>query len=151
MSNKEDQEKEKFVNPIDKDKITENPGLLPYAHTVGSALVKPEDKGRIKGLAVSAMYEQTDMQMEQIREQIALLAQQAQAIQDRVNISETIYLADMGFKPLISHIYHLYTKSDNSHVLSMVGPNEWGKSCPYTFVASVKLLADHTWDILESA
>ncbi|MFK8102129.1 MAG: DUF2452 domain-containing protein [Saprospiraceae bacterium] len=139
--------KEGFQNPIDKDKIAENPHLLPYAHTVGGAVIKPEDKGRIKGLAVSAMYEQTDQQIGQIREQMELLAQQAKAIQDRIHVSEAIYLAEMNFKPLISHQYHLYKKSDEKHVLSMIGPKEWGKNPPYEFVASVKLLADHTWDI----
>ena len=48
---------EPFVNPIDKDKIAENPHLLPYAHTVGGSVIKPIDKGRTKGLALDAMYE----------------------------------------------------------------------------------------------
>ena len=30
---------EAFVNPIDKDKVAENPGLLPYAHTAGGAVI----------------------------------------------------------------------------------------------------------------
>ena len=60
--------KEEFVNPIDKDKIAEQPGLLPYAHHVGSGLVKPEDQGKLKGLALSAMEHQTDMQLDQIRQ-----------------------------------------------------------------------------------
>ena len=58
---------ENFQNPIDKDKIAESPHLLPYAHTVGGALIKPIDKGRVKGLAVASMYEQTEMQLDQIR------------------------------------------------------------------------------------
>jgi len=32
--------------------------------------------------------------------------------------------------------------------MSMVSPGEWGKKMPYDFVATIKLLADHTWDIL---
>ena len=32
----------------------------------------------------------------------------------------------------------------------MVGPDEWGKQSPYDFIATVKLLSDHTWDILEN-
>ena len=44
-----------FVNPIDPDKIAENPHLLPYAHQVGSAVIKPEDQGKLKGRALSAM------------------------------------------------------------------------------------------------
>jgi len=50
---------------------------------------------------------------------------------------------------LVSHIYHLYKKKNGKHVLSMVGPNEWGKNAPYEFVATMKLLADHTWDIMD--
>jgi hypothetical protein len=141
-------EDEGFVNPIDKDKVTDIPSILPYAHTVGGAVIKPIDKGRVKGLAVSAMYEQTEMQLDQIRQQINLLAEQASHIKNRVKISEDIYNADMNFKPLIGHIYHLYLNKNQRNVLSMIGPNEWGKSKPYEFVATVKLLADHTWDIL---
>lgn len=142
--------KESFINPIDKDKIAENPHLLPYAHTVGGAVIKPIDKGRVKGLALSAMYEQTDVQLDQIRKQVELLVQQAQTIHDRVKISEDIYQAEMGFKPLISHTYHLYKKSDGTNVLSMVAPQEWGTKPPYEFTASVRLLSDHTWEIIEN-
>jgi len=144
----EEKEEPPFVNPIDEDKIAENPHLLPYAHTVGGAVIRPEDKGRLKGLAVTAMYEQTDKQLLQIREQIELLAVQAKAIQKRVEVSERIYSADLNFRPNIGHIYHLYNKNNQQDVLSMIGPDEWGKSCPYEFVASIKLMADHTWEIL---
>ncbi|MEL6717530.1 MAG: DUF2452 domain-containing protein [Bacteroidota bacterium] len=137
-------------NPIDKDKIAENPHLLPYAHTVGGAVIKPIDKGRVKGLAVSAMHEQTNMQLDQIRKQVELLVSQAQLIHDRVEISERIYLADINFKPLIGKTYHLYQRKNGKEVLSMVAPNEWGRSKPYEFVASVKLLADHTWEIMDN-
>ena len=40
---------DKKINPIDKDKIAKDPHLLPYAHTVGGAIIKPIDKGRAKG------------------------------------------------------------------------------------------------------
>lgn len=142
-------EEELKFNPIDKDKIAENPHLLPYAHTVGGSVIKPIDKGRVKGLAVSAMYDQTEVQLDQIREQVTLLAAQAEKIHKRVEVSEKIYGAEMSFKPLIGHIYHLYQRKNGKDVLSMVAPTEWGRSMPFAeFVASVKLLSDHTWDIL---
>lgn len=144
-------EKKEFINPIDEDKVTEAPHSLPYAHTVGGAVIKPIDKGRVKGLAVTAMYEQTDMQLGQIREQIELLASQAKTIQRRVEISERIYSCQMNFKPLINHVYHLYKRDSEEEILSMVGPAEWGRSNPLHFVATVKLLADHTWEIMEIA
>ena len=139
-------------NPIDKDKVAENPGLLPYAHTVGGAVIKPMDKGRTKGLAVEAMRQQTNMQLEQIKKQMELLADQARKLGDRIQISQSIYGADINFKPLIGHLYHLYDRKDGVRVLSMIGPREWGRSFPFeAFVASVQLLADHTWDIIETA
>ena len=141
---------EEFVNPIDPDKITENPHSLEYPHHAGSALVKPEDQGRIKGNALAAMEHQTDMQLSQIYQQMQLLADQAKKLNDRKTISEIIYRADMRFEPLINHVYHLYEKDDRSHLLSLIAPDQWGRSKKtFEFVATVRLLADHTWDILE--
>lgn len=146
---KKEQNKAQNPNPIDPDKVAENPHLLPYAHTVGGVQIKPIDKGRVKGRAVSAMYEQTDMQLDQIRKQIELLAEQAKHIQDRVQISEQIYQAEVNFEPLIGFVYHLYERSNGKFVLSMVGPDEWGSKPPYLFISTVKMLADHTWEIQE--
>lgn len=150
MSKKD--EKTVFINPIDPDKIAENPHLLPYAHTVGGVAIKPIDKGKVKGRAVKAMYKQTDMQLDQIKAQIELLAKQARNIQQRIIISEQIYHAQMNFEPLIGFTYHLYERRDGSnYVLSMVSPQEWGANPPYRFIATVELLADHTWDVLTAA
>lgn len=137
-------------NPIDKDKITENPHNLPYAHHVGSALVKPEDKGKLKSRALAAMEKQTNAQLSIIKEQIELLAEQAKRIQKRVEISERIYLAEIKLETFIGHHYFLYEQTDNSTLLSMIAPEQWGKrGCPYkTFIAEVQLLSDHTWDII---
>jgi len=132
-----------------KEKTAENPGTLPYAHQSGSAIIKPEDKGKITGRAVSAMHSQTDMQMAQIYQQMQLLAEQANNIKKRVEISEKIYQTSMGFEPLINHIYFLYEKNEGDTFLSLIAPEEWGKKVRnYKFLAEVKLLADHTWDIL---
>ncbi|HCQ29810.1 MAG TPA: DUF2452 domain-containing protein [Flavobacteriales bacterium] len=139
-----------FTNPIDKDKITETPSTLPYAHHVGSAIIKPEDKGRIKGRAMAAMVEQTNSQMQQIYEQMQLLAQQAKKLEQRVLVSEKIYNAEMNFQPVIGHTYYLYRRKNGKQVLSMVAPENWGKTIPFeAFEAKVKLLADHTWEVLD--
>ncbi len=141
---------EEFVNPIDPDKITENPNTLEYPHHAGSALVKPEDKGKIKGRALAAMEHQTDMQLDQIYEQMQLLAAQAKKLNLRKDVSELIYQAEMRFEPLINHIYHLYRKEDGNYLLSLIAPDQWGRSKrSFEFLATVRLLADHTWDVLE--
>lgn len=140
---------EQIINPIDGEKIAENPHLLPYAHERGGASIKPVDQGKIKGLAVSAMYEQTDMQLDQIKAQIELLAKQANEIQNRMSISERIYEAEMGIDPIIGRTYYLYVRDNGKNLMSMVSPAEWGTRIPFNYIATIKLLADHTWDILE--
>ena len=141
---------EEFINPIDPDKITENPHSLEYAHHAGSALIKPEDQGKIKGRALSAMEYQTDMQLNQIYEQMQLLAEQAKKLADRKKISELIYTAEMRFEPLINHTYYLYKKENGIHLLSLVAPGQWGKSGKsLIYLATIKLLADHTWEVID--
>ena len=142
---------EEFVNPIDPDKVAINPGLLPYAHSAGGAVIRPEDKGRIKGNAMTAMYEQTERQMDQLRKQMETLATQAKQLQRRKEVSENIYQATLNFRPVVGHIYHLYRKADDTHTLSLIAPEEWGRKKPYTFLATCQLLYDHTWEVLSEA
>ncbi|MES2331388.1 MAG: DUF2452 domain-containing protein [Bacteroidota bacterium] len=120
--------------------------VLPYASSVGSVAIRPTKEGVIKHKALSAMEEQTNMQLDQIKQQIELLAKQAQEIRKRKELSLMIYEASLRFKPQIEHTYHLYEKKDGIHMLSLVGPNEWGGAGPFKqFISSVRLLADHTW------
>jgi Protein of unknown function (DUF2452) len=139
---------EDFINPINKDKITEIPGLLPYAHTAGGAIIRPDDMGKVKGRSIVAMRQQTDRQMNQLYEQMEVLARQAKAIAQRKEISERIYNAAMGFEPIINETYFMYEKEDGSDLLSLVAPNEWGRAFKYSrYLAKCLLLADHTWDV----
>lgn len=140
--------KDSFVNPINKDKVAENPGLLPYAHTAGGAVIKPEDMGKVKGRSIVAMRQQTDRQMGQLYEQMEVLARQANLLSQRKEISERIYEASMGFEPIINQTYYLYEKENATDLLSLIAPNEWGRSFKYSrFLATCLLLADHTWDV----
>ncbi|MCS6929438.1 MAG: DUF2452 domain-containing protein [Saprospiraceae bacterium] len=148
--NEEKKAEKPVVNPIDKDKVAEHPGVLPYAHTVGSAVIRPEDEGRIRGIAMRAMYDQTERQMEQLRQQMETLVNQAKALQKRVKVSEAIYEAEIPFQPVIHHVYYLYERrSDGKRLLSLISPEEWGNRCPYEYLATVRLLGDHTWEVLE--
>jgi hypothetical protein len=98
------------------------------------------------------MYDQTDRQMEQLRQQMETLMEQARSLGDRMQVSELIYMADIPFQPVIHHYYHLYQrKSNGAHLLSMIAPHEWGRSNPYQHLATVRLLGDHTWEVLEGA
>lgn len=120
--------------------------VLPYAASVSGAIIKPTEEGMIRHKALTAMEEQTNMQLDQIRKQIELLALQAQEIQKRKELSLMIYKAKLNFQPVIGQVYYLYEKKDESIFISMISPQEWGSAGPFErFVAKVKLLADHTW------
>ena len=125
--------------------------VLPYSASVAGALVKPTEEGVIRHKALTAMEEQTNMQLDQIRRQIELLALQAQEIHKRKELSMVIYGAKLSFKPDIGQIYYLYEKNDGGHMISLISPREWGASMPWKkYVASVQLLADHTWKEVDS-
>ncbi|MEO5564699.1 MAG: DUF2452 domain-containing protein [Chitinophagaceae bacterium] len=120
--------------------------VLPYSASVSGAVIKPNEEGMIKHKALTAMEEQTNMQLHQIRQQIELLALQAQEIQKRKDLSMMIYKANLSFRPNIGQTYYLYEKKDGNHILSLISPKEWGGAGPFNkFIAGVKLLADHTW------
>lgn len=145
--------KEIDVSKIDLDllkkKTADLPGLIEYAHSLGGFSVVPTEQGQIKGKAMQAMSEQTQMQLDMILEQMRLLAKQAKRLKDRINVSTDIYKAKISFQPNVGSYYFLYQKEDEKLVLSMVGPEEWGsKNAIGDFVAEVKLLADHTWEII---
>ena len=138
-----------YFNPIDKDKTTDTPNTLPYPHHIGSVAVRPEDVGKLKSRALSAMEEQTHQQLSLIQRQVELLAQQANAIKQRVEISHKIYTALISFEPFVGNIYHLY-EQEGAYKLMMIAPDEWGRTKKENliFLNSVRLLSDHTWEIL---
>ena len=151
----DDQKKPRPINvdEIDmqrmKDRTTDLPALLQYAHSIGGFSIVPTEQGVIKGQAMQAMKEQTEMHMGQIYDQMQLLAEQANKLKRRAEVSFEIYDANMGFKPIIGQTYYLYQKKGQK-LLSIVSPKEWGKSMPFEkYLAKVRLLADHTWDIIE--
>jgi predicted transcriptional regulator len=121
--------------------------VVPYSTSVSGAVIKATEEGVIRHKALTAMEEQTNMQLDQIRKQIELLAIQAQEIQMRKELSMLVYNAKLSFVPVIGHTYFLYQKKDDSHILSLISPKEYGGGAgPYKkYIAPVKLLADHTW------
>ena len=82
--------KEAFINPIDEDNVAENPHSLTYGHHRGSVPIIPSNEGDIKHKSLSAMQQQTNSQLMQIKEQMELLAKQATEIKNRIDVSEPV-------------------------------------------------------------
>lgn len=127
--------------------------VLPYASSVTSAVIRQNEAGLIRHQALEAMEEQTHMQLEQIRQQIELLAAQAKEIQKRKELSMMIYSTKLGFAPVIGKTYYLYENADATYFVTMIAPQEWGRKSTFAsrFIAAVRLLADHTWKEVEMA
>lgn len=118
---------EKGQSFINKDVYHKQLSVLPYASSVGSVAIRPTKEGVIKHKALAAMEEQTNMHLNQIKEQIELLAKQAQEIRKRKELSLMIYDARLSFKPQIGHTYHLYEKLNGSHILSFSCATRMGR------------------------
>lgn len=136
--------KEKEPEPY----YTGEASLAPVPMHVASAPIRPDDKGKLKATAYEAMRQHADQQVKMLRKQAELIMEQVKEIEERVEISRQIYEADFRFIPQIGNVYHLYDKG-GERILSLIGPDEWGRSTKFdTHIASVRLLADKTWEIL---
>lgn len=125
--------------------------LSPIPLSIGSPVIKPEDRNQIKANAVEAMHHYANQEISMLKKQADLIMQQVREIEQRLKISEHIYTSDIRFVPVVNQVYHLYEKDDH-YSLSLVGPEEWGRSkTTRKYVASVKLLGDHSWDIVRKA
>ena len=146
------------VDEIDLERmktlISEAPGSSEYAVERGGVAFAPTKAGAIKSRAFKVMDEQIGMQMDNIMEQIQVLARQAESLKVRREISEEIYRSAMKFEPLVGDTYYLY-KTPKGNILSILSPEEFGDKKMaekgYSFEAKAKLLADCTWDILDKA
>jgi hypothetical protein len=124
----------------------------PVPLSVNSPIIKGIDKNKIQAVAVEAMHLQAHQQMALLKKQAELIMQQVKEIEERLKVSELIYQAEMRFKPVLGQTYHLYENETGVFSISIIGPEEWGKSnTKKRFVSTVKLLGDHTWDVLDKS
>lgn len=128
------------------------PNLLPYPHNVGAPAFHPNQRGVITEQSRKAMSEQVKIQKEQILEQVKLLQKQYSELIDRENISELIYQIDFKFKPVPGQSYYIYLREDdNTYFISLIEPNHWGRTSSPSYIASVRLLYDLTWHIIDKS
>ncbi|MEY2924962.1 MAG: hypothetical protein RLZZ337_1510 [Bacteroidota bacterium] len=122
----------------------------PIPLSVSSPVINPENKGKIKASAVEAMQKQAEQQISMLRKQAEVIMNQVREIENRLQVSYGIYEAEIKFTPQINDFYHLYEK-EGKKILSFISPKEWGAKMPYDkFLATVKLLPDKTWEVIES-
>jgi len=122
-------------------------GLSEVPMHVGSAMIRPEDRGKIKAVALQSAHNQAQQQMSMLKRQAEALMEEARRIEERLRLSSQIFEADVNFTPVVGQIYHLYNRGNGSKFLSMVGPRQWGeRSRPLEHLGTFRYLADSTWE-----
>ena len=139
-----------LMNNKEKDKNYYNgpQSLSPLPLHVASAVIKPLDGNNIRSVALVTMEKQANQQIHMLKRQAELIMQQVKEIEERVQLSVQIYKADINFDPTVGNIYHLYEKGER-RFMSMIGPGEWDiVDKGFSFIASVELNPDKTWEVL---
>ena len=113
-------------------------------------IIKTDDLHKPIARGLITLDGQQQIQADNILEQIEVLRNQALKIQEKKRISKKIYDSELKFEPIILGIYYLYIKNGTSQFISMVGPNEWGRSqkSKLEYVCKIRLQYDHTWEVL---
>lgn len=123
--------------------------IKPYGTDLSAPAIRPNDMSTIKGRAVTAAEKYAEKEIEKLKKQAELIMEQANEVKERVEISKLIYDAEFGFEPVIGEHYYLYKRENESHFLSLVPPEYWGRVSPGTFISKVELLPDRTWEVIE--
>ena len=117
-----------------KDKTTDIPGLLPYPHHVGSALINPDATSSFVNRAVTKVNHEFE-------ERYSKLKNEYDSLIEEWKWNKIIWESDIKFEPVIGQVYHLYQK-DEKKFISIVAPDEWNLEC----LGSFKFGAGLKWE-----
>ncbi len=132
-----------------KEKTTDIPSLIQYAHERGGFAISIKEESTIKSEAIHSMQEQVEIQLQMLHERMQVLAKQAQDLKNRALVSQELASFSPSFTPVPGQIYYLYIRENDQRVLSLVGPEQWREMPFKEFVASVRYLSDKTWQLCE--
>lgn len=65
-------------------------------------------------------------------------------------VSSLVLAARFQFRPVVGRDYFLYSR-ENTWLLSLISPEEWGANLPGPFVATCTLRTDMTWQVVFTA
>jgi hypothetical protein len=119
-----------------KDKSTDNPGLLSYPHSIGSAPIKPENTSSFINRA-------TNKVNKEFKDRFERLKTEYESLLEELEWNKIIYESELRFEPVVGEIYHLYQK-DGKNFISLIGPDE----CKHKYLASFKFSHDLKWEKL---
>lgn len=120
------------------DKVNLTPNLMTYPHHVAAPKIEPVDLSAFNSLQAHKVTKSLQKRTEEITKLILQL-------QEDYTTNLQLYSAARSFEPVLGNVYHLYEKTDGTHFLSLISPNEWRQKYMY----SGSLNSDGTWSRVE--
>ena len=123
---------------------------LPYPMELGSPAFAPIAIEKEKDILLNTGRLNAKQEYDRIMEQVNVLKRQAEALQNRMQVSEIMHHCEYSLRVVHGNLYYVYYNTyKNKNVLSMNAPNRWsGISAPahYTYIMTVRLMGDSTWE-----
>ena len=111
-----------------------NANILPYATNVGAPAIRIDDLVSWKSRGITNVNKELEIKFNELKAQY-------QSLVEEFEWNELVYSSKFSFEPVIGEIYHLYTSTDGTNFLSLIGPNEWNREHLGTF----KLNSEKKW------
>jgi hypothetical protein len=111
---------------------------MTYPHHVAAPKIEPVDLSAFNSLQAHKVTKSLQKRTEEITKLILQL-------QEDYTTNLQLYSAARSFEPVLGNVYHLYEKTDGTHFLSLISPNEWRQKYMY----SGSLNSDGTWSRVE--
>lgn len=112
--------------------------LLPYGTTSSSPSIVLPDTALF-------LSERGSLTKNYFENAVELLNREYEAIKNLAVLNELVYKASYNFVPRVGQRYHLYQKTDETYLLSMI--ENW---TAHEFVVSVEYTADSVWKDVSS-
>lgn len=124
---------------------------LPYPMELGSPAFAPIAIGKEKDILLNVSKLNAKQEYDRIMEQVNVLKRQAEALMNRMQVSEIMHKCVYHFRVVHGRCYYLYFNNyKNDNVLSPIAPNEWSAfPLHYRYIMTVRLMGDSTWEKVE--
>lgn len=122
---------------------------LPYPMEVSAPAFAPVPVQQAKDVILNQGRLHAQQEYERIMEQVEVLKRQADALTNRMAVSEMMHECVYGFKPVHGKIYYVYFDSyKQRHWLCHNHPDGWcaGPGEHNSFVMAVRMMGDSTWE-----
>ena len=122
---------------------------LPYPMELGAPAFAPVPVEKEKDIILNVGKLHAKQEYDRIMEQVDVLKRQADALMNRMEVSEIMHRCVYGIHPYHGKTYYVYWDSRKQHHwLSLNHPDSWcaGPGAHNRFVMAVRMLGDSTWE-----